>query len=518
MTNWTEGYNANVAYVDHVYHELSPDYLTLVCLLNGVRPPRVDRPFRYCELGCGMGTGLAVAAAVHAGSRFVGVDFDPQHVAHARRLADVAGLDNVEFREESFRDLADRLERQPLSDGERFDFVVMHGVFTWVSQENRNAIATFLKHAVRPGGLVYISYNSRAGWAPLVPLQRALLRHVAVNNRHGDDRLDAALAFLDDLKEAGAGYFGINPASVQHLVGMLKQNRSYLAHEYLNEHWDVLDHADVAETIGPAKLTFVGSATIPFNYDDLCYSPAVRERLAGIEDRALAEMVRDFATNRGFRRDLFVRGAERLSPEATLEALRPLRFTLRRPRDEAHLIFPIPLGELRTEEASGVPVLDALAAGNPTFAELESRLTQAGQPTGGLARCLALIVSSGQGDLVNEQAAVSAAGSLRLNREICRRILLGEDLTAVAAPLVGGNIGLDSIESLALAGLFAGCPETKDGIAAFTVDALRRKGATMAGENGEPLNDPQELLARATTIADVLLQRRIPLWRQLGVL
>lgn len=520
MSSWTEGYNADVVYVDHVYHELSPDYLAFTGLLAGVRPPRVDRPFRYCELGCGRGTGLIVAAATHANAQFVGVDFDPLHIAHARRTAEAAGIGNVAFREESFRDLAERIGGQPggLPDEERFDFVVLHGVLSWIGAENRRAIATFLNGAVRPGGFVYVSYNSRTGWAPLIPLQRAMLSHVAANRKRGPQRIDDAMAFLDGLREAGAGYFAANPAAVQHLTTMLKQNRNYLAHEYLNDWWEAFDFADVAAMLEPAKLSFVGSATIPYIFDDLCIPPAMRERLAGIEDPSLIELSRDFATNRGFRRDLFVRGADRLSPAAHLDVMRTQRFTLQRPRDEAHLAFPIPLGEVRTDATVGEPILDALADARVSFGDLESLPALAGKPAQELIRCLALLVSSGQGNVINPDAEASAAGSQRLNRELGRRILLGDEIEAMAAPLTGGNVNLDPFERLALAGLFSGCPEDRSGLVAFLIERLQRDGIAIAGPDGLPMSDPQAIDARVAAIADVLLQRRLPLWRQLGIL
>src|SRR3546814_10811048 len=65
-----------------------------LALLHGFRVPDARAPFRYLELGCGQGFGLCLLAALYPHGAFVGVDFNPEHIAHARELAHGAGLSN----------------------------------------------------------------------------------------------------------------------------------------------------------------------------------------------------------------------------------------------------------------------------------------------------------------------------------------------------------------------------------------------------------------------------------------
>src|SRR5262249_33239779 len=151
-----------------VYAELAPGFLAFACARQGVRPPRLGAGTRYLELGCGQGYGLALLAAANPAMDFIGVDFNPAHIAGARRLAEAAGLTNVAFEDFGSGQVLD-LPAERLG---RFDIVVLHGVYSWVSAENRAAIVEILDRAVTPGGLVYVSYNALPGWSANAPLQR----------------------------------------------------------------------------------------------------------------------------------------------------------------------------------------------------------------------------------------------------------------------------------------------------------------------------------------------------------
>ena len=104
--NWMSGYVSDVAYTLGFYRELAPAFLNFACLVNGVEGPPLDRPLRYCELGCGRGYGTILLAAANPESEFVGIDFNPSHIAEARALATRAGLSNIAFHELSFADAA----------------------------------------------------------------------------------------------------------------------------------------------------------------------------------------------------------------------------------------------------------------------------------------------------------------------------------------------------------------------------------------------------------------------------
>ncbi len=89
---------------------------------------------------------------------------------------------------------------------------------------------------------------------------------------------------------------------------MKGQNRNYLAHEYFNDDWNLFYHSDVARELSAAKLSYLGSAAVLEQVDAINLTAEQQQLMAGIEDPALRETVRDFMINQQFRRDVFVKG------------------------------------------------------------------------------------------------------------------------------------------------------------------------------------------------------------------
>ena len=144
MSSWSDGYITDVEYTSNFFRELAPGFLAFACLSQGVRPPYWGPGSAYLELGCGQGFNTNLLAAANPSMRFFGLDFMPGHIANARRWAEEAGLENVDFEDLSFEQALELPEgRLP-----RFDFIVLHGVYSWVSRANRAAFSVqFATHS-----------------------------------------------------------------------------------------------------------------------------------------------------------------------------------------------------------------------------------------------------------------------------------------------------------------------------------------------------------------------------------
>ena len=125
------GYDASAGYTYGFCPEMAPDWLDLAATMAGSAPARAsgDAPFRYLELGCGQGMGLCLLAAANPQGQFVGVDFLPEHVDHGRAVAQAAGLTNIQFSDGDFVALA---QQWPTAFGQ-FDYVTLHGVYSWIT-------------------------------------------------------------------------------------------------------------------------------------------------------------------------------------------------------------------------------------------------------------------------------------------------------------------------------------------------------------------------------------------------
>jgi SAM-dependent methyltransferase len=149
MSEWSEGYVSDIEYTFGFYRRMAPSHLRFLAAVTGYQLAD-EKGLNVAELGCGQGLGTLLLAASNPDGRFFGFDFNPVQIARARGIAAEAAIDNVTFRENSFAELA----AAPAGDMPDFDLVVCHGVYSWITPENRAAIVTFLRRKLKPGGFL----------------------------------------------------------------------------------------------------------------------------------------------------------------------------------------------------------------------------------------------------------------------------------------------------------------------------------------------------------------------------
>jgi SAM-dependent methyltransferase len=207
MPDWGSGYVTDKAYVHDFCRVQTPPGLAFAALCGGVQAPGgAAEPMAYCDLGCGQGYTANLVAAANPAAQVLGVDFNPSHIANARALAGAAGLASVDFREASFEDIA----ADPTVPS--FDVMAMHGVFSWISAQNRRALVDLIGKRLKPGGLLYISYDCMLGWAAVAPLRRIMARHFAPRpGMASPAALERALAYSDLLGKTDARFHRLFP-------------------------------------------------------------------------------------------------------------------------------------------------------------------------------------------------------------------------------------------------------------------------------------------------------------------
>ena len=298
------GYVTDVVYVPGFYPQMSPVAIRYVAALNGVIPPQTADSFRFLELGCGLGRCLTTLAAAHPRGEFVGVDLNPDHTAAVARDLAAGKLDNARIITADFGHLPD--------DIGVFDFIALHGVYSWVAPSVREQILATARERLAPGGLLLVSYNAMPGWAHLQPIRGILRQYAALRQGDSTQRVRDALAYLVFLRDRQAKYFLDNPRASAYLDALVTQDVRYLVHEYLNDHWTSFYFAEVAEMFGRAGLTFVGSQSVHTNFWDLCVRPEFQELFRTTRDRLVTEAHKDFCANTAFRWDIYAKSPQPL--------------------------------------------------------------------------------------------------------------------------------------------------------------------------------------------------------------
>jgi SAM-dependent methyltransferase len=510
VTDWTSGYVADVNYSFGYYAELNPLRTRMVLLNGGLAPPRLSTA---CELGFGQGVSVNVHAAA-SDIAWWGTDFNPSHATGAQELAVASGA-RVSLYDEAF---ADFCHRPDLPD---FDSIGVHGVWSWISDENRAAIVDFIRRKLRPGGVAYFSYNTLPGHAPTLPLRHLLLRHTEVMGAPGQGlvpRIDATLAFAKRLMEQGPAVGVALPTMGARLDRILGEDRHYVAHEYFNRDWRLMHFDELAQQLSGAKLTYAGSAHHLDHIPLLNLSEEQNTFLNEIPDPIFRETARDFVVNQQFRRDYFVKGSRRLSTLERFEATLGERFALTTSRDAVTLSAAGSAGEKTLRGDIYQPLLDALADHHPkTFGEL---LLAFGQAEGGFAQVFeAMMVLMGKGDVAPAQAEATIAAarpsSDRLNAALLTRARSDQSIGVLASPVTGGGVPLGRFEQLFLLARARGSAAPQEW-AAFTWKCLSDQGQRVVVE-GKVLESPQENLAELSRQATAFDANRLPVLKALLV-
>lgn len=372
QANWTRGYRADSEYTFGIYPFLNPDTLLLTLALQGLRPAadivstgdEDGRRLVYCELGCGQGLTLNLMAARDPDGSYHGVDYNPNQVRNARSFAAAAGIRNVNFAEESFADL----DKYDIPD---CDVIVLHGVWSWIDSQMQECIIQFIRRKLKPGGVLFVSYNCAVGRSSDNPMRKLLMAAERGSAAQGRDaRVTDAIAVSQKLADAGAQYFQATPTATERLKGLADHEPAYLEQEYLNCAWQNYFHDEVAAAMSEAKLNYVGSANMANNKLEMALPSEAIEfagRFSAVSDH---ELLKDIWTNNTFRQDIYVRGVQQISPVEMGKLLENLYFSLARRREDCVMDVQVPGGMAKIPEKPYIAILDALANGVQTGCQI----------------------------------------------------------------------------------------------------------------------------------------------------
>jgi SAM-dependent methyltransferase len=511
MASWDDGYVTDVTYTDNVYREMTPSWLALTAVLLGQRPPDLSRPFRYADLGCGFGMTAIFVAATCPQAEVWGFDFNPAHIEVARRCAADIGLTNITFVEASFADLA----QLPPVDVPEFDFIVSHGVLSWVSAANRQHLFDVIGQRLCPGGLAYVSYNTQAGWASMLPLRELMRLVAAAGPNRTDQMVPAVLDLLDRARTGGARYFVAHPDLEARLNLLRKQNPRYFAHEFLNADWHPLMFGEVLEAMQDARCLYLGSATLSENFDVASVPGDMIPLLSETRDLRLRETLRDLGMDRGFRRDVYRRGLVQLMPLEQAALLEAFRFTRIGALPEGEVSFTTPVGTLTGRQEVYTPLLAVLREGPASIDDL--RRADPARTTADVMQALTLLMGAGHIHPLLPDPAGGRATARALNRWIARANSDGADMPRLAAPAIGSMLSVDLLETLVVGLLLDGAAEDAPSLAQVMIAQLNRAGRSLQ-RDGQKLEDKLEIEQHARKLVQDVLTVRGPLLRALGVL
>jgi SAM-dependent methyltransferase len=266
--------------------------------LFGLRPA-APAACRLLELGCGDGGNLVPMAYGLRGSAFCGVDLSGRAIERAAALAEALGLDNLELHH---ADLAALPRLGP------FDYVVAHGVYSWVAPAERDALLATCRSHLAPHGVAYVSYDVLPG-GHLREITRQMLRWHLRDVDDPRERIAQARALLGAQIEAGRDGDELRRRLAWQAEWAMAQSDAALYHDELAEHHEAVLFSDFAAHAARHGLRFLAEADV-FEMDAGVLPQELR---AGVLER---EQYLDFFKGRMFRQTLLCHaGAEPREPQ-----------------------------------------------------------------------------------------------------------------------------------------------------------------------------------------------------------
>ncbi|MBI1905637.1 MAG: methyltransferase regulatory domain-containing protein [Rhodocyclales bacterium] len=496
MATDSPGYVTDVVYTDNYYEQLSPLALNYLAALNG-HPPVDPGSFDYCELGCGLGLSLLVHAATHPGGRFVGVDLNPEHIARAQARADAAGITNLRLLAEPF---GDELTASGLPD---FDFIVLHGVYSYLPENVRLSVHRFIDARLKPGGQVLISYNAMPGWAGRRPLRDIMRRFAVPLAQNSLERAQLGLSYLRLMLDARAPFFALNPELEKYAESLFQLDLHYIAHEFFHEQHNAYAVDQVAGDMGGMGLAFAGTLPLWQNHVEADIPANLTGLFTADTGRIAREAHKDFIYNTVFRTDLYVRPAPRvLAAHDRCSALWNTPFCSVTEPDAVQLTVQRGALQLPLNTRESRIILSLLQDAPRTPAQLHAHPGLQAMPPTALVDAICWWVLSGQArpattiatDAGNETVA-------HLNRTLLADAMHDQNATTawLGSPRFGCAFEFDKTQALALCAL-SGSGDTPSETALWEL----MQACGLSFEEGDGTLGPAEVAQLALDLHDEL--------------
>jgi methyltransferase-like protein/predicted O-methyltransferase YrrM len=305
-----------VPYPSALYPHTHPDRLSAMATLFGLKTAPVE-DCRVLELGCGDGANLIAMAYGLPRSRFIGIDLAARPIASGQEIIKELGLDNITLRQLDLMQLPAELGP--------FDFIIAHGLYSWVPEAVRDRLLALCEALLADDGVVYVSYNAYPG-CHFREMAAGMMRYHAAMFPDPAEKIRQAralLKFLADSKEEPEPY---HLALKRELHQVLTSPDSALFHDHLSAVNQPIYFYEFIEHAARHDLQYLSEANLWAMHVG-SYPPSISLLLNFDSADVIArEQYNDFVECRPFRRTLLCHSGVRVDRSLSSERLFGLRF------------------------------------------------------------------------------------------------------------------------------------------------------------------------------------------------
>lgn len=509
MSIWDDGYFTEENYTPGYYKDMSPALQRLHTILSGYEPLENSDDNIHMELGIGFGVTINIHAAANVGS-FLGNDFNPAQIQYAQTFADVSKA-KITLYEKSFEELAARDDLPQCSS------ISLHGIWNWVSDQNRHYIINIIKKCLKPGGIVYNSYNVSSGHGAFISWRIMMYEYFKQQSGTPIEKTKKSLEYLSNIFNNDETILTQNIVLREEWKRITAQidagNYTYLLHEYFNANWEQYTLLEVAERLAEAKLTYISSSSHTTFLNTL-FLPETSQKLINAQSTLLEkESLQDNLIRRAFRQDYFIKGGLKISDKKILDYLNKQKFIAIKPAELLTKDIQISFNDDILK-----PIIECLIKNDyapKSFDELYSSIDSKKYNHNGVLQVILVLMQSGSLlPCVDHSSKEIVSSCNALNKETLRNFEFNYTNTVMASPVTGAGMYINILQSIYLLHRLKDTKASDAEIITQSIKYLEDNNLSINDADGKKLEtkeDMQNYISKEITPI-------IPIWKALDII
>lgn len=306
-----------VLYPNYLHAQTHPDRLATMTKFFGVEPKAIEN-CRVLELGCGTGSSLLSFAYDLPNSEFIGIDLSEKQIALGNLAIEAVSLKNLKLLQGDIM----QINRETFGE---FDYVIAHGLYSWVPDLVRDQILKVCRETLAERGVAFVSYNALPGFH-IRQITRDLMSFHTENIHSPSEKVSQSVAILQFMAKSSAKESIYKQILNDELKIVSERNFENIFHDEIAEVNHAVYFRDFVAHAARHNLQFVTEVE-NFTSGNINYPLEVLEVLQEVSEDVIAyEQYLDFIKGRRFRQSLLCRRELEINRQPDLETLRSIRF------------------------------------------------------------------------------------------------------------------------------------------------------------------------------------------------
>ena len=359
-------------YKSKTFYYTQPGRQQMILKLLGFKTPNLEKS-RVLEIGCSFGGNIIPFALENPKAEVIGIDLSSVQIEEGNRIIKYLGLENIRLIHQNVLEFDKKLGK--------FDYIICHGVFSWVNKEVQKGILNVIKNHLSENGSAIISYNTYPGWKNLEVVRDVMLfRDEMLKSRGEPINESNAVRYGRGAIEFLSQFSILNEKIKEGIKGIEDKDDYYILHEYLEDTNQPTYLYDFNKMLLEHGLIHVVDSDLMKTFPNI--SNEIEEKLVAEcgNDNIAKEQYYDFLLDRQFRISIITHEANKekinISKDVRIVDLKEIDIRGKYEKNKDGF-YTIENNEIKDEEVT--TILDILSENYPntmTIDELEKKVIE----------------------------------------------------------------------------------------------------------------------------------------------